>query len=157
MVVIDNEVHNWFLSLLSEPRPFECCANRPPTSDRISGPCGDQEDEREAPKKEAGQSQWNHLYRIFCSNFRKCVKDCFYWFWTFQAHSSSGEFPSITLSACDDDDNEDDDDDDLFTIQRDTVLDVGEVRIVQWLISLQRDILSIWYKDQFTSRISNST
>ena len=43
-----------------------------------------------------------------------------------QAHSSSGEFPSITLSACDDDDDEEEDDD-LFAIQRDTVLDVGEV------------------------------
>ena len=43
-----------------------------------------------------------------------------------QAHSSSGEFPSITLSACDDDDD-DEEDDDLFAIQRDTVLDVGEV------------------------------
>ena len=47
----------------------------------------------------------------------------------FQAHSSSGEFPSITLSACDDDDD-DEDDDDLFTIQRDTVLDVGEVTMI---------------------------
>ena len=46
-----------------------------------------------------------------------------------QAHSSSGEFPSITLSACDDDED-DEDDDDLFTIQRDTVLDVGEVTTV---------------------------
>ena len=46
-----------------------------------------------------------------------------------QAHSSSGEFPSITLSACDDDDD-DEDDDDLFTIQRDTVLDVGEVIMI---------------------------
>ena len=46
-----------------------------------------------------------------------------------QAHSSSGEFPSITLSACDDDDD-DEDDDDLFTIQRDTVLDVGEVTMI---------------------------
>ena len=46
-----------------------------------------------------------------------------------QAHSSSGEFPSITLSACDDDDD-DEDDDDLFTIQRDTVLDVGEVMLI---------------------------
>ena len=68
MGVIDNEVNIWFLSLLSEPWPFECCANRPSASHRISGSCGDQEDEREAPEKEAGQSQWNHLYRIFWSN-----------------------------------------------------------------------------------------
>ena len=51
----DNEVHIWFLSLLSEPRPFECCANRPPASNRISGSCSHQEDERETPEKEAGQ------------------------------------------------------------------------------------------------------
>lgn len=44
-----------------------------------------------------------------------------------QAHSSSGEFPSITLSACDDAEDDEDDEDDLFGIQRDTVLDVGEV------------------------------
>ena len=67
--IVDNEVNIWFLSLLSEPWPFECCANRPSTSHRISGSCSDQEDEREAPEKEAGQSQWNHLYKIFCSSF----------------------------------------------------------------------------------------
>ena len=50
--------------MLSEPWPFKCCANRPPASDRISGSCGDQEDEREAPEKEAGQSQW-----IICTEY----------------------------------------------------------------------------------------
>ena len=65
--------------------------------------------------------------QIFCKkNISKDIslQDCL-----FQAHSSSGEFPSITLSACDDDDD-DEDDDDLFTIQRDTVLDVGEVIMI---------------------------
>ena len=43
---------------------------------------------------------------------------------TLQAHSASGEFPSITLSAPEDRDDESDEEE---GVQRDAVLDVGEV------------------------------
>ena len=60
-----------------------------------------------------------------------------------QAHSSSGEFPSITLSACDDDADEEEDDD-LFAIQRDTVLDVGEVNNAMGTDDGNEDRISIF-------------
>ena len=39
------------------------------------------------------------------------------------------EFPTITLSACEDDD--DDDDDEAIGVQRDSVMEVGEVGVLQ--------------------------
>ena len=81
-----------------------------------------------------GKRNWLVLCDKENLNCKLSVKEMFskiylYKIASLQAHSSSGEFPSITLSACDDDDD-DEDDDDLFTIQRDTVLDVGEVTMI---------------------------
>ena len=41
------------------------------------------------------------------------------------------EFPTITLSACEDDD---DDEDDALGVQRDSVMEVGEVGVTKKLV-----------------------
>ena len=101
-----------FKNILFSLPGTRCSDSRPAAPDWLPRPAVHEKQDQTTENLQKGRKNfpWSVIANYFCQ---------------FQS-SSSSEFPTITLSACEDD-SDDDSDDDGDLVQKDSFIDVGQV------------------------------